>query len=128
MELTTEMLAAFVGGQIEVQNEREDYLYRGQIKTAQVSDEGEVCVELHWMAKGDEGFPSANWTADDKLSYVASLEVYSASNIGPSPDGGGDRLCLTSGIIGETVVFYPPGGSKLDPARVKNLVVVEPST
>ena len=125
MELTTEILAAFIGGQIEIQNEGEDYLYRGEIESAQVTDEDEVRVKLKWMAKGDTGVPSADWTADDKLIYGASLEVYSASDIGPTTGSRVSRICLTSHMVGEIVVFYPPDGSKLDPARVKNLVKVE---
>ncbi len=108
---------------MEITNEGEEYLYRGEIETIAVKD-GELQVQFSWLAKG-EGFPPLpeKWVKDDRLDYKASLEIYSANNIGPSGGevGGGDRICLTSPIVGETVVLYPPDGSKLDPAKVEGL-------
>jgi hypothetical protein len=115
MPLSSDRLAAFVDGQIEVQNQGEGYLYRGEIKTAVVED-NEVRVTMTWMAKGD-GLPPKRWVVDEKLDYAASLEIYAASEIGQG------RLCLNSPIVGETVVFYPPGGSRLDPSKVEGLVL-----
>ena len=116
MQLTTERLAAFVGGDMEIQNESEGYLYRGPIERATVEG-GEVRVRFKWLAKNDGGpsSPTSTWTKDDRPDYSASLQIYSVSDIG---DG---RICLNSSITGETVVLFPPGGSKLDPARVANL-------
>jgi hypothetical protein len=108
------MLATFVGGQIEVQNEGERYIYRGEIKTA-VVEANEVRITLNWMAKG-EGYPPipTSWVVENRLDYTASLEIYTVSE-------GGRRLCLNSLIIGELVVLYPSDGSKLDPTKVKGL-------
>ncbi len=121
MKLTTQLLATFIGGQFEVQNINEGYIYRGEIKTAEVID-GELSMTFIWMAKG-EGFPPIplGWVNDSKLTYDASLEIYTASDIGPGREGGNNRLCIQSSFIGELGVFYPPNGSKLDPARVKGL-------
>ena len=123
MRLTTEMLTPFIGGQIEVQNQDEGYLYRGEIKTVVVED-NELRVALNWMAKG-EGYPPipTGWVADERLVYAASLEIYTVSNIGPSGEevGGDDRICLNSPIVGELTILYPANGSKLDPAKVKGL-------
>jgi len=55
MRLTTRDLQRFVGGQMEVQNEREGYLYRGEINTISVTD-GSLCVDHSWVARG-VGFP-----------------------------------------------------------------------
>ena len=123
IRLTSSMLNTFTGGQIEVQNQGEGYLYRGEIKTAEVED-NEVRITLNWMAKA-EGFPPipTGWVADSRLDYAASLEIYTASDIGPGSEGGGRRLCLNSSIMGETVVLFPHDGSKLDPAKVKGLTL-----
>ncbi len=125
MKLTTELLSSFVGGQMEIQNEREEYLYRGEVETIVVVN-NELRVKLTWLAKG-EGFPPIpkKWIKCDRLEYAASLQMYSANNIGPSSAevGGGDRLCLNSDTIGETVIFYPSDGSKLDPKKVEGLVL-----
>lgn len=125
MKLTQKKVVQYAGGQIEVQNPAERYLYRGEIATITVGGKGDdaiLRVTLNWMAKG-EGFPPLpdRWVNDDQLSYDASLLVYSAANIG---DG---RIALNSFIVGETVVLYPPGGSKLDPAKVEGLVLASPA-
>ena len=124
MLLTSSMLDTFIGGQLEVQNQGEGYLYRGEIKTAEVKDDGTIEINLNWMAKA-EGYPPLpkGWVADKRLRYEASLEIYSASDIGHGSEGGGRRLCLNSSITGETVVFFPRDGSKLDPSKVRGLTL-----
>lgn len=119
MQLTQETAAHYAGGQIEVQNLVEAYLFRGEIATIAVVGDGDdatLKVTLSWMAKG-EGFPPFpnHWVSDYTTAYDASLMIYSVSDIG---DG---RLCLNSSIVGETVVLYPPDGSKLDPSKVEGL-------
>jgi hypothetical protein len=39
-KLTAEQVARFVGGQMEIQNEGEKYIYRGDIETITVTGEG----------------------------------------------------------------------------------------
>ena len=67
MQLTTEELARFVGGDMEIQNANEDYLYRGPIERATVEG-GEVRVHFKWIAKNDGGpnRPTPTWTKDDR--------------------------------------------------------------
>lgn len=129
MELSTGVLAAYVGGQMEIQNPGEGYLYRGEIAAIEVKgdnpEEQELVAQFKWLAKG-EGYPPlpTSWVKADRLDdYVARLMIYAVTNIGPSGDeiGGGDRLCLNSSIVGETVILFPPDGSKLDPATVEGL-------
>ncbi len=123
MKLTTRDVSRFVGGQMEIQNTNEGYLYRGEIATI-VVENNEILVRFAWLAKG-EGFPPIprNWVRHNVLDFVANLEIYSASDIGPGSEGG-NRLCLQSEIIGETIVLFPPDGSKLDRAKVKGLEAV----
>lgn len=121
MKLTTAVLAPYVGGQMEIQNPNEGYIYRGEIKTIVVENDT-VKAEFAWLGKG-KGFPPTGWVKDDNLTYAASLDIYTASNIGSSGHevGGGDRLSLMSSIVGETVVIFPPDGGKLARSRVEGL-------
>lgn len=122
MQLTTQIAAPYKGGQIEIQNAGEGYLYRGEVADIAVENNS-LQVKLAWLAKADGSPLPSRWIKDDPRDYAASLEIYSVSNIGPSggEKGGGDRLCLNSSIVGEIVVLYPPDGSKLDPAKVEGL-------
>lgn len=115
MEITSEMITAYIGGQVEIQNLQEKYLFRGKIVGATVEN-NEIKVTFDWLAKG-EGYPPLpeKWVKVDVRDYVASLEIYSLVDIGE------ERLCLNSSITGETVVFYPLGGSELDASKVEGL-------
>jgi len=108
--LTTADVAKFIGGQIEIQNQDEGYIYRGEIASA-IVENNELKVKCAWLAKGEGTIPFIKrWVKDNHIDYTASLEIYSASNIGPSSEevGGGDRLCLNSPIVGELVVLIRP--------------------
>jgi hypothetical protein len=123
MLLTTETLQRFVGGQMEIQNQIEQYLFRGEI--ARISVQGEnLEVQFAWFAKG-EGYPRLpyRWVNDENLSYSLTLlqGFTSVSDIGPGPKGGGSRINITSIVSNEMIVLYPPGGSKLNPTRVEGL-------
>lgn len=125
MRLTTAELERFKGGQAEIQNGGEGYIYRGEIAEAKVEGD-DVKIRFAWLAKG-KGFPPQGWENHTDLEYGASLSIYAVSNIGPSSDnvGGGNRLCLNSATVGETTVLFPPNGSKLDPAKVEGLQPVQ---
>lgn len=120
MQLTTQMVQPFISGQIEIQNEGEGYIYRGEI--AEVVVEGdEFIVKCAWMAKGVGTIPAiGRWVKEDDLGYAANLTIYSVSDIGPGTEGS-RRLCLQSLITGETVVLFPPDGSKFDRSKVEGL-------
>lgn len=117
MEITTETLSRFVGGQLEIQNQNEGYLYRGEIESIEV-DNDSIKVKFAWLAKG-EGYPPLpeRWVNDENLDYVVSRMLSSASDIG---DG---RVSINVSIVWELLVFFPPDGSKLDPAKVEGLVL-----
>jgi hypothetical protein len=92
----------YIGGQMEVRNPVEEYFFRGEIETI--------------FAKG-EGYPPfpKRWVKSDRLDYEAKLGIYQISDIG---DG---RIALLSPVSNETVVLFPPNGSKLDPSKVEGL-------
>lgn len=119
MELTSEVAARYVGGQIEVQNRDEDYFYRGEIAAATVEGAGNgatLKIALRWVAKG-EGYPlPTRWVNDtNHLTYEASLLAYGVSDIGIG------RIFLQSHYFDEIATLFPPNGSKLDPSRVEGL-------
>jgi hypothetical protein len=115
VDFTNEKAGTYVGGQMEIQNDQEGYIFRGEIAEAVVF-KGELKVRFSWLAKG-EGFPPipTRWVKDNNLDYSASLEIYGVSDIG---DG---RLALNCPYTGELVVLFPPDGSKLDPNTVVDL-------
>lgn len=111
MELTTEIVKRYEGGQLEIQNPNENYLYRGEIERAWV-DNGTMHVRFKWLAKfGDDG----KWYANDKPEYSISLEFTSARMIGDN------RILYSVMYVGERGTFFPPDGSKLDRNRVIGL-------
>jgi hypothetical protein len=112
MKLDQATLDRYKGGEIEIQNQGEGYIYRGEINKA-TTDGHELYFELNWMAKGaNYPFPSS-WERDDTLIYRVDLAIYIASDI---DDG---RICLNSMITGEITVLFPPNGSKLDQSKIK---------
>lgn len=124
MLLTTQEVQKYQGGQAEIQNRDEGYLYRGEIVKIDIEN-NELRIRFAWLAKG-EGFPSfpKRWVKDDHLDYTASLDIYEISNIGPGSEGG-DRLCFNSSIVGELTVRNPPDGTKLDPEKIEGLQLVQ---
>lgn len=118
MHLTTADVAKYIGGQMEVQNQQERYLFRGEIKEIKVTDDNNLEVTFSWLAQAiGYPLPLKRWVLNERKTYTASLEIYSASDIGNG------RLSLNSYITRELVVLFPPDGSKLDPAKVEGLVI-----
>lgn len=115
MQLTPDILDRYKGGQAEIQNPREGYMFRGEVDDIYVSG-GTLTIRFAWMAEA-KGFPPlpARWVNYTPRDYRASLELYSVSDIG---DG---RIALQSLIVGETTVLFPAGGSTLDPSKVEGL-------
>lgn len=122
MQLTTALVERFKGGQMEVQNHSEGFIHRGEIATIIVDDNGCLEVTLAWCANG-EGFPPGpkKWVKEERLLYKWNLKYGGVSDIGPSRPDQDSRLFLDFSVLDEVIVFYPPNGSKLDPARVEGL-------
>lgn len=113
MQVDQVTLDRFVGGEIEIQNQNERYIYRGEVSGVTLNGD-ELHFDLAWMAKG-VGYPPlpTGWERDHTLVYDVNLMIYTFSDIG------GGRLCLSSFITGETTVLFPPNGSKLDQSPIK---------
>ncbi len=127
MQLTTAGLQLHIGGQIEIQNQQEEYLYRGDIKEAKVEN-NELHIILAWCAKG-EGYPPFpnRWIKVNNIpEYAAGLQIYSVKDIGPGREGG-SRILLESAITNEVVTLFPRDGSKLEISRVEEPELVPKS-
>lgn len=115
--VSTETLKRFVGGEAEIQNENENYLFRGEIADINVEN-NQLKIKFAWLAKNQGGAPShmsQEWDNQDNLDYGASLEIYAPSDIGDN------RMSFNSWIVGETVVLFPPDGSKMNPEYINGL-------
>lgn len=112
-----EVIERFVGGQLEVQNRNEDYLYRGEISSIELDGEGDslkLVVGLAWFAKMEMDF---QWHVVEPTPYEIGMLIYSVSVVS---DG---RLFLSSWITGENTTLFPPGDSRLKPEQVQGLVL-----
>ena len=117
MELTQEILDRMVGGQLEAQNRNENYLFRGEISAIKLEGEGDslkLVVNFSWFA---EMGPDHEWAVAETKPYEVSLLIYSVSFISD------ERIFLRSWIVGENTTIFPPNGSKLDPNKVRGLVL-----
>jgi hypothetical protein len=116
MQLTQETFNRLVGGQLEVQNRGENYLYRGEISGIEldgIGDNQKLTVSLNWFAKMSE---YGEWEVSDNEPYAISTLIYSFSEIAEG------RISFSSTITGETATVFPPDGSKLDPTKVRGLI------
>lgn len=112
MQLNNELLQKYVGGQVEVQNQLEKYIFRGEIKNISIENE-EFFVECSWLAQGLEYPPiPTSWKKVENKPYQANLGIYSTNMLDS------DRICISSSITGELVILFPLGGSILDYKKV----------
>lgn len=111
MQFTDQLLAHYVGGQLEVQNLSEGYIYRGEIERAWV-EKDELKVRFKWFAQMKK---VGGWQTVGKLDYSVSTFLVSATNIGDN------RIFYNVMGTGESGTFFPPEGSRLDPSKVEGL-------
>ena len=130
MNLTTEDLQRFIGGQLELQNSREGLLIRGEISAATMGtfmrENDTLKIELAWVGKNDGSphAPSSEWSADPDLGlrYNAVLMMTSVTPIGEG------RLFLQTPTLGEVVTLFSKrelesrdGGCTFNRSRIKGL-------
>jgi hypothetical protein len=119
MKITNEVLAHYAGGQLERQCSGEP-VTRGEVERAWIEGEEDnqyLYVTYKWLAEATEDFDWLAVTDEERLRYFASLMVTSFNVISD------DRLAFSVAFVGERGVFFPPGGSTLEPERVKGLVL-----
>ncbi len=113
MSSAEEFFQSFNGGQLEIQNLTEGYIYRGEISKIAI-DKHQLNTMFNWCAKGI-GFPPTKWVKDEKNSHKVSLAEAVASN------KKGSLVIDTGPTLKELLIFYPPGESDFDPEKVKGL-------
>ena len=118
MSLTTTDVAKYIGGQLEVQNQRHRYMYCGQIAkiTIEGKNENELHITFDWLAKAiNYPLPLKRWVKVDPKEYVITLNIYTATQIA------GDSLALNSRITGEDTLLLPTNKKKLRLSEVEDL-------
>lgn len=115
-ELTNDSMSRFIGGQLEVQvTDDSSLVYRGEIGSAAIED-GYVRIRMKWMAKRVMRRRSVAWvdeTGEGLINPAIDLRSYSVSELS------GNRLSLTSSLLHEAIVLFPPGGSELSRSEVE---------
>jgi len=117
MNLTTEKLAKFIGGDIKIQGRKViTHFYRGPIKTAVVDEDNTLTVDFEWLAVTKNGTKGPDvWTnVDDPQPWVADLSDYSSQEL----DG---TIILISVSTMLMTVVIPLEKGKLNPTCVAGL-------
>lgn len=116
MELTTEYMRRFIGGQHEIFSHFENYRYRSQIKNIQVEDDpgqagftgqaANLVVEYEYCCEfvaGEGGSGNEyGFKPSENRTFTLALSIAGASEIGNG------KLCVNAPVVGEMSVFYPP--------------------
>ncbi len=117
MQLTTAMLARFVGGQIRIIGT--NYIYRGEIATIAIKGD-KLKVTCLWMAKlvAGDGWVPAPW----RDPPLIPLETYEVKGVGSLGEYGNNPIHLHSEFLNERITLGTPNWrSNLDRAEVKGL-------
>lgn len=118
--LTAEQVQTFAGGQMEVQNQVEGYIVRGEIHDLRLNrteqdgklDNIELEVNFNWVVRaGFNVLPVGNWLEEENRHYSTTL-FNSTARMDDNK-----RLIIVSQITNELIVFYPPGYSDFNPLR-----------
>ena len=115
MELTTESLARFVGGGVEIRSLVGNYLYKGMCLEIDVEADT-LCLRFTSLVKNKGGpyLPSADWQQTHCPDYLMSLIGHTVHDL---RDG---RLCLELSLTNESIVFSPPGTEDPNRSRVQH--------
>ncbi len=118
MQLVTEMLAVFDGGDVAFTNVDENRLYRGQVRSAVVNRDNTLRITLEWLARnnGSRTRPTKRWTkVQDSGDLVMKLEecIVTVAGFG--------RIQVNATMLDTIFILHPYGGSKLKPENVEGL-------
>jgi len=87
----------YVGGDLEIQNTVEEYMFRGRIKSAKITYENELLVVFDRFVKMKDG----GWEKENMRPYAVNLLTVNVSDIGD------DRIALNTGFVSnELCVFF----------------------
>jgi hypothetical protein len=136
LELTSEQLESYIGGHLEIQNQLEDYLYRGKIDAAYIKPDPQVADQLAGMGvptgelvvmfsrlfkrprtKRARHEKNLGWVeqhdSKDK-TYAVSLAIMSSPTMMPhARDGAELMMVLVSNVTQEVLAFHHPDGESV---------------
>ena len=100
-----DVVGSYVGGQMEVQNPYEGYMYRGEI--SEIGIEGDkLKIEFDWVSKAKEFSPAQPvWARHKEMSYSIDLRAYTPLDV-----GGGEFAIHSRSSNREVVMLLPKGG------------------
>jgi hypothetical protein len=88
--------------------------YRGEVDEAMLSG-GHLLIFLNWLARFDD---FDGWVATPRVKEFLFQVQGCRFSIDPEK-----RIWANWDETSQIAILYPPGGSRLDPQRVKGLVV-----
>lgn len=122
MILTNEIVAGYIGGQVEIIGDGigDGDRYRGKIKSIEVIPDptgfggGQPAilhVEFEYICKWQYG---AGFKPHENKPYDVSLCISSVNSIGHGPgiESGSPRLAISAPVVNEMTVIYPPTHNK----------------
>ncbi|MFA5051794.1 MAG: hypothetical protein WC544_01880 [Patescibacteria group bacterium] len=112
MQVTTQLVQGYIGGQLEIHDPDEDKLFRGEIEDIDVRS-GILFVVFTWVARClGPSADQARWYKYHHHEHECPLAEFTAANIGPGKFGS-DRLLLTSVRNRVRITVFPPDGNRL---------------
>jgi hypothetical protein len=119
IELTHEIIAKLVGGQLEIQSCVSGHLYRGQVSEMAFEGEGEsltLVVKFSWLAMMAGDF---NWEVVHLPPFGVGISAHEVFDI---EEGTFQLNCIFNGMI---ALFFPADSSStLEPSEVRGLSLV----
>lgn len=123
MQLTRELVAKFIGGDMEIRNPTQVYnsrgnIFRGPIKGVVFKRDGWLKVKFFWLARaprsldGQDTHPSTWTKCRFSHLYVPPLGFSECSK---------GVLISNHLTLDNSTTLFPPGGEHLDPAHVAGL-------
>jgi hypothetical protein len=108
MNIIHDLLASFIGGELEIINVRNEHRTVGCIESLIVED-GKICVIFRWAWERSSN--TAPWIKSPMESYYQATSIFQngASSIGLGKTGG-ERVSMASPFADDMLVFYPPDG------------------
>lgn len=115
MQLTTEVVKHYEGGQLRLYDFMLDEMYRAEIKRALV-EQGHLKLALKWVARlGDDG----QWYVFESRGHTVDLHFTSFKRVS------NNRIRYRAPNHEVGMLFLPGDGSKLDPRNVIGLQIAE---
>lgn len=106
--LTTDLLKPFIGGQMQILDEIDGRIYRGEFTTAEITEHYHLIVILNQVAMGDSSAKPDGWVdIAQRHQKIILLEYYEIKKI-VQEERRAKCIRLRSEEFGETIIIRPP--------------------